>query len=289
MKKKNNLFYGLWSYMILLCVILVVFAFIFVSCSAPSEAGSAPPAQNTGAGGSGSGGASGPAPSPGASGQASDPPAASPSQSPDLPPPTRLAETEDMGQDYIDRFIFLGDSTTFGMGAYGVVSTDSVWTPLPGTLTLNQWSFTAILFPDTGEELLIPDAVEIKKPEYLMITLGVNGVSFMDEEYFKSEYTSLVNTVAEKSPGTKIILNSIFPVAASYKYQGDINNEKVNAANEWIEQIARDTGTRYLASNSVLFGADGYLPESYQNGDGLHLTKESFELVFAYIRTHGYI
>jgi len=130
--------------------------------------------------------------------------------------------------------------------------------------------------------------MERGKPEYLLITLGVNGISFMDEEWFIRDYTALVELIREASPDTKIILNSIYPVAASYKYQKDINNEKIRAANGWIERIAENTGARFLNSYEALVGPDGNLPESSQNGDGLHLTGEAFTTVMQYIRTHAY-
>ena len=145
---------------------------------------------------------------------------------PPQPPATVLAETEDMGQEYLDKIIFRGDSTTYGMKYYGVLSggkdTQQVWTPSSGTLTLSYQGFATIVYPPTGEEIPIRDAVERTKPEMMVITLGVNGVSFMDEDYFKSEYSSLVNDIKAISPDTKIILQSIFPVASTYEYLSSI-------------------------------------------------------------------
>ena len=110
----------------------------------------------------------------------------------------------------------------------------------------------------------------------------------MDEEWFIRDYTALVKLIQEASPDTKIILNSIYPVADSYKYQKDINNDKINAANGWIERIAADTGVRFLYSYECLV-ENGKLPETSQNGDGLHLTGEAFTEVMKYIRTHAYV
>jgi hypothetical protein len=203
-----------------------------------------------------------------------------------------LTETEDMGQEYIDKIIFLGDSTTYGMKYYGVLSegknTKQVWTPASGTLTLSNQSFATIVYPVTGEEIPIRDAVALEKPDIMVITLGVNGVSFMEEDYFKSEYKMLVEDIKEISPDTKIILQSIFPVASNYEYQRDINNTKIINANSWILDVAEETGVKYLDTISILLGEDGFLPQEYHNGDGLHLNESSFKLVIDYIRTHGY-
>lgn len=282
-KKKKDNYYFLWSSMIVLCLVLVLFSLIFVSCAPGNEATDNSPSSTE----TQTVDESGLSGTPPVTDDSNAPASTSPSGTAE-PELTVLAQTEDMGQEYVDKFIFLGDSTTYGLGYYDIVSTSQVWTPKSGTLTLSQWSFTAISYPDSGEEIMIVDAAKDKKPEYMLITLGINGISFMDEEYFKSEYTNLVNAVLEASPDTKIILNSIYPVAASYEHLDSINNDKINAANEWIMQIAEDTGTRYLNSCAMLIGVDGYLPESYHNGDGMHLNPESFNLIKEYLRTHGY-
>ena len=208
-------------------------------------------------------------------------------------PDTVLGVTEDAGQEYIDKLTFLGDSTTYGLIHYGMLkdgkNTKQVWTPASGTLTLSQASFATIVYPETGEEITIVDAVTRSQPEYLVITLGVNGVSFMDEDYFKSEYKKLVESVQTASPDTKIICQSIFPVARSYELLDSINNDKIDAANKWICEVAADCGVKYLNTNSVLRDSEGWLPEEYHNGDGMHLATNSFTLELNNLRTHAWI
>lgn len=207
-------------------------------------------------------------------------------------PDTVLTPTEDMGDDYINRIVFLGDSTTYGLKRYGMLpggkDTNQVWTPVSGTLTLSYATFSTILYPEDGSEIIITEAVQKSKPDILVITLGINGISFMDESYFKSEYTKLILLIQEASPDTKIILQSIFPLAQSYVNKKSINNEKIVAANVWIADIAKNTGVKYANTASVLIGSDGYLPEEYHNGDGLHLNEISFGIELEYLRTHAY-
>ncbi len=210
-----------------------------------------------------------------------------------LYPNAVLGETEDAGQEYIDKLIFLGDSTTYGLRANKVLKdgkeTKQVWTPTNGYITLSSVNTVLIWYPDTDEELTIKDAAAKKKPEYLVITLGVNGVSFMGEEYFKKEYGKLIESIQEASPDTKIILQSIFPVASNYESLKSINNEKIDTANRWICQLADEYKIKYLDTNSVLRGSDGWLVSSYQNGDGLHLTAEGLNLELNNLRTHAWI
>ena len=207
-------------------------------------------------------------------------------------PGTVLGLSEDAGQAYIDKMVFLGDSTTYGLRAYKMLSggreTLQVWTPKSGTLTLSNASFATIVYPETGEEITIKEAVSRKKPEYLVITLGVNGVSFMGEDFFKAEYKKMLESVIAASPDTKIICQSIFPVARSYSYLSSINNDKIRNANKWIVEVANQVGVKFIDTYSVLCDDEGWLPESYHNGDGIHLHAESFTLELNNLRTHAY-
>ena len=206
--------------------------------------------------------------------------------------PALLRGTGDMGQEYIDSITFLGDSTTYGLKAYAVLTdgkkTKQVWTPSNGTLTLSYQGFVDIWYPDDDVEISIRAAVERKKPQRMIITLGVNGISFMDKDYFISEYTDLVTSIQDISPNTEIILQSIFPIASNYEYQKDINNKKICEANTWILSVAEATGVKFLNTYTVLIGENDYMIDAYQNGDGLHLNGDGFRVVLDYIRTHGY-
>ena len=207
--------------------------------------------------------------------------------------PTVLGETADAGQEYIDKLTFLGDSTTYGLRYYKMLSggtdTTQVWTPTNGTLTLSYYATATIPYPAPGgTEITIQEAARQAQPEYLVITLGVNGVSFMNEETFKDCYTKLIQNILEVSPNTKIICNSIYPVGRSYEYLADINNDKITAANEWIKAVAAETGTRYSDTCSVLKDSEGWLRDDYQNGDYIHLNSDGFTAVLNYLRTHAY-
>ena len=288
---KNSMFF-VWTLAIFACLLLVLFALIFSSCGqgAGVPVTTDPPAQSEmpaddgkespDSGTSAEPGSESEAPDEGVA--ATDTPASS----------VLLAETEDAGQEYIDKLTFLGDSTTYGLKYYEVLSggknTTQVWTPASGTLTLFNYATATIVFPEDGPEISIVDAVTRKLPEYLVITLGVNGVSMMDEDWFKTDYTALVQSIQAASPDTKIICNSIYPVENDYEQIESINNTNIPQANEWIKAVAEATGCKYADSASVLKAEDGSLREDYGNGDGIHLNADGFNAVLNYLRTHAY-
>ncbi len=285
-KNNQNALYLVWAIAIVACLLVVLFSLLFASFTYGSgvDITTAPPSAE--GEGSAPDGPSAPA-------QEGDTPAsAAPGPEFDTSSAALLGETEDAGQAYIDRLIFLGDSTTNGLKEYGVLSggtaTTQVWTPASGTLTLYLWNAASIVYPETGAEMTIADAVETKKPEYLVITLGVNGVAELEEDAFKIYYTDIINSVKEASPSTRIICNSIYPVENDYEHIDQISNEKINTANGWILDVAEATGTRYADSCSVLKAADGSLREELGNGDGLHLNADGYNAVLEYLRTHAW-
>lgn len=202
-----------------------------------------------------------------------------------------LDKSEDAGWDYINDIIFIGDSTTHGMAFYGVLEggkeTNQVWTPKSGTLAMWNLLSENIVYPDDDSEMLISDAIALKTPKTVVLTLGVNGVSSLSEKDFKGYYQGLIDEIKKQSPTTDIILQSIYPVCDYYQYVKSISMEKINQANAWIASLASENGVYYLNTITALVNEKGYLTDSYCNGDGIHISKEGFDVILDYIRTHA--
>ena len=214
-----------------------------------------------------------------------------------------LSPTDDLGEDYIRKMIFLGESTTYGLWHYGVLpegqGSMQVWTGATvrngniycsGTLSLSpSITQTKLFYPDTKVALTISEALTRKKPEILVITLGLNnGASYYTEDDFKQCYRTLLNSAISSSKDTVILLQSIFPVAKSCQIQA-YTPDRIALCNSWICDLAQEYGLKYLDTASVLSDSEGFLKEEYDNGgDGIHLNREGLSAVLLYIRTHGY-
>lgn len=206
-----------------------------------------------------------------------------------------LKETPDYGANYINTIIFLGDSTISQMREAGVLyegeGTTQIWSDADGHLPLDAKAYkTELYLPASDRTVYLTDAAAELKPDYLLITVGLeNGVRYCTEEQFKDYYTRLVVAIKEASPSTHIILNSIFPVSKKYeKSTQGISKDKIDAANSWIVEIAEAQNLKYLNSAEALKNANGYLDSKYDSGDGLHLNADGYAAFFEYIRTHGY-
>ncbi len=213
---------------------------------------------------------------------------------------SRLTMTEDRGQEYLDSIIFFGESTTYHMKDREVLQggrdTKQILAPDSGTVNLDHTTKTIPLRdPETGEYVTIGEAISQKKPEYLMLTFGLNGAVQKirrGEDYYKSCYRSLIDCVREASPHTTVILQSAFPVATNmdmsrYSISARELNQYLDQINEWTHELAEEYGIGYLNTSEILKDENGYLKQVYQCGDGHHLTREAYLEILYYIRTHG--
>ena len=212
-----------------------------------------------------------------------------------------LLPTEDMGEEYLDSFIFFGESTTYHMKDREVLrdgkDTNQIWAPDSGTVNLDLTTCTIpLLYPDTGEHLTLGEAAARKKPPYLVLTFGLNGAVQKvkrGEDYYKSCYRSLIDCIQEASPDTRIILQSAFPVSdcmdvSRYSVTVWELNGCIDRLNEWTRELSEEYGLRYLNTAEILKDERGFLMSSYQVGDGHHLTRDAYLEILYYIRTHGY-
>ncbi len=224
--------------------------------------------------------------------------------SPPIPANSVILNTlNEYDQAYIDSIIFFGESTTAHMRSRGVLSggknTTQVWSDSSNTMTLDiDIGIKKIVYPDTGMEMTVENAVAQKKPKYIVLTFGLNGiVSFHNnQQLFVSSYKKLIETVQKNSPETKIILQSAFPVAESqyqsswaYSASPSVINEYLDTLNEWAIDIAGSfENVKYIDTAQLLKDQNGYLRSEYQT-DGIHLTADAYRTILNYIGTHKYV
>ncbi len=211
------------------------------------------------------------------------------------PIPVELPETPDAGEEYIDKVVFLGDSPIYWLYGYGMLPRTQVWTDSQCTMSLFNVPVDPIEYydpatPDVAESLLIPDCVARRKPEILIITLGLNGVALLDETQFRDYYSTMLDQIIAASPETKVICQSIFPVDDNQAPRG-VNNMVINAANTWIRDMAEKAGVHFLNTHDALMDETGNLRHDYDNGDGMgiHMNTTGLTAMLQYIRTHAWL
>lgn len=211
-----------------------------------------------------------------------------------------MQQTADMGQEYIDSLIFLGESTTYHMKSRGVLAggqqTTQVWAPKSGTANLDSSAaHLKIVYPQTGEEISVGEAAKRAQPKRIILTFGLNGAVqkiSAGEAFFRYCYMALINAILENSPNTEIILQSCFPIAADMdvsNYSVDVIGllECIKTINCWTHALAEDEGLGYLNTAEALCDEGGFLKKRFDAGDGYHLNTQAYLVILRYIRTHA--
>lgn len=268
--RSRDSFYSLWTIAIYLGILLALFAVFFVSCQKAPETAEA----DLTALGEASGEMT----------ESEPAPVETPFQA-----STILAQTEDQGTVYLDKCVFLGDINTYMLAETGVLPSQQVWSTENGTLNLADQGSSKIVYTSADgstQEILIYNAAALHQPQYLVINMGLSGLTYLTEDEFKQAYTALVTSIQTASPNTKIMCQSILPVIDTMS--GDVQNSRIERANRWILEVAEATGTRYLNAAELLMDDTENLRSEYADSDGVRLSEPGCMAVLYYVRTHGY-
>lgn len=187
---------------------------------------------------------------------------------------------------------FFGESTTAHLArAGGVLDTDErrhqVLRDESGTRYLDKRILSSPVFYE-GEKISFGEAMERAQPRVLVLSFGLNGITrwSRDPDAFLSNYRAFIEGIRARSPNTKIILQSVYPVGenSSFSLSRDALNEQIHNLNANIASLEKEyENVDYVNSASLLMDANGALLSSYDIGDGIHLTNQAYQSILRFL------
>ena len=209
-----------------------------------------------------------------------------------------LTSTGDYGEEYLDRMVFLGESTTTHLRSRGGVRPEQVWANASGTMKLDSSTLSRpIQDAVTGKSMTITEAAESCRPDYLVLSFGLNGITgfVQNRESYLGNYRTLIERIQSVSPATRIIVQSVYPVgdaSCQTDWKFSVPPETVNAyaetLNGWLREFCSTLpAVRFVDTASVLRDERGFLRPDFTT-DGIHLTKSAYDEILLYLRTHGW-
>ncbi|MBP1576229.1 MAG: SGNH/GDSL hydrolase family protein [Oscillospiraceae bacterium] len=200
---------------------------------------------------------------------------------------TLLTQTLPADNAYMDSICFVGDSITYGLGAYGHTDKNSTF----GFVGLHQETALTKQYVNLGGSRLLTmaEAVGKLKPKRIVLLIGINAVSWMDESTFFSLYQQLIDDLKEASPNSVLIIESILPVTTYYENYVDprCDNKKIDDYNQKLLDLADKNDCYFLNTAEVFKATDGTADVTLMNGDGLHVNNKGYERMLDYIRSHA--
>ena len=193
--------------------------------------------------------------------------------------------------DPVERMTFFGDSTTAHLALRGGIPQERVWSGVGSTVlfeTVN--AVKCVHLQKENRDLSLAEAVALKKPRILVITVGVSGgAGRLSRESFVDIYRELLLSVRKASPETKLLVQSLLPLSdKSVKHYKRLTKEAVVQANGWVRELCAELQIPYVDTHAKLIDPNtGYLKPEYQNDEYMHLTAQAYEVILANLRAYA--
>lgn len=124
------------------------------------------------------------------------------------------------------------------------------------------------------------DQVTEGHPRMIFLLIGINDVSHgHSAEKIAGNYEKLVKEIKEKTPETRLFLQSVLPVNNDFKrYKNLLGRENViPPLNEQIKRIAEDNGAVYIDLWPLFADSATGKMRRELTSDGLHLSGEGYK------------
>ncbi len=192
------------------------------------------------------------------------------------------------------RIFFLGESTTAHLKRRGALlgeyAATNVFAPDSGTLMLSSRTLLQnVRIGQTNEKMPLLNAIEQIKPPVLLLSFGLNGIVgfHSDEERYLRCYSTLIRSIQAASPGTQIVLQTIYPVAEKqaewrFKSAPEEINSWIRSLNARLAELAESEKVPLWDTASLLSDESGFLRAEFSS-DGIHLTEAGYTVILQYI------
>lgn len=170
----------------------------------------------------------------------------------------------EIDEEFFSNALFIGDSITEGISAYGFLDKKNVLA-VKGLTVLK-----------AEKEM---DAIAKRKPDRIYILLGSNDLLYgMDSEKFSSEYIEFIQHIKEKLPETKLYIQSIFPVSREVESKKPmLSNSRIDIFNKDLKKMAEQQGIGYIDISGLLKDASGIMNKDYTS-DGIHVKYKFYSI-----------
>ena len=202
-----------------------------------------------------------------------------------------LNSTQDRGLEYVLAMTYLCDGSLSGIKdfaeAAGVDREVEVWTHTGSGMPAASAADQVIILPSDQSVIKPGSAAMVRRPARLVIYLGADELADATKENFVAGYSSLLRSIKEASPDTKVLCCTLGSISASYMSTDNLTPELIVQANEWIREVCSANGCYLADIASVLNGEDGYIQREYVNSNGRTLSDKGISAMMDYLRYHA--
>lgn len=201
-------------------------------------------------------------------------------------PVTSVAESESVDNEWFDDACFIGHSQVVGMMKYFDLDNADYFAVVGHTVKdVLEYPYYKNAQGRYGD---IRKALSVKEYGKVYVMLGINDCTTASDriEKFKEPMRELLDIIKETQPDATVYLISLAPVgrknAATYVY----NLENVILYSQAVKDLAREYDAEYIDVFRLMCDNDGYLLDSFNAGDGIHIMGFQYRVIEDYLKCH---
>ena len=196
-----------------------------------------------------------------------------------------LPRGEDVGEDYLNETVWLGDSNMVRMYLYELVPLEN-YMAIEGLGIEGFAEEPCITFEDDPKTYTIAEAVALVQPRRVVMTFGTNNADgkFTTDEFIRL-YGEAIAALQQAAPDCDIIVNAIPPVGEVRAYP-DVTMGTINAFNTALEAFCAEQHLAFLRSDEALKGTNRFARPEYVVEDGLHMSEAGLQQLMQYLCEH---
>jgi lysophospholipase L1-like esterase len=134
-----------------------------------------------------------------------------------------------------------------------------------------------IIADGTDDILNRLDPIIASKPSKIFLLIGVNDLAFTPPQYIIDNYEKIIGRIVQKTPETRLYLESILPIHNNLRRNG-MKNEDIDTVNQGIQNIAKKYNLTYIDINAKFKNTEGGDLKEQYSLDGIHLNGEGYLL-----------
>lgn len=185
---------------------------------------------------------------------------------------------------YFDDVVFVGDSLTYGISSYNIL-TKGVVLAQSGITVDGALTNKVVTFPGGAKSSLV-DAVSHYNPGKIYVMLGTNGFAFISQDEFIKSYEKMLDKLIADNPDAIIYAQSILPVSNFLTAQDSrYSNKTIDRFNAAIMELCTEKGVHFLNVAEVYKQGDGSMNAKY-SADGTHISQSAYQYWMDYIKNH---
>ena len=181
-------------------------------------------------------------------------------------PTEAVTEPVLVDESWFDDALFIGDSRTKGLHAYGQLGEATYYAEVG--LSVYGVQSTKVYVHGVGKTNL---KTLLKKKDFgkIYISLGLNEIMGVHDKII-DKYQELIDMIQEAEPDAIIILQANLTVGRKKAATKDyFHPDYIASLNERIKALAVGENMRYIDLNECIADIEGYLPDDWSN-DGCH-------------------